>query len=84
MLRLEDRRGRGARREVGVFAIEVKSKIEVGGGGDDPARAFGRIVIGDFKETFVVPLRFWGESDYRASWRRRSKCWRVIRALCLA
>jgi hypothetical protein len=27
-------------------------------------------VIGDFTETFVVPLGFWAEADYRASWRR--------------
>jgi CdiI N-terminal domain len=27
-------------------------------------------MIGDFTETFVVPLGFWGEADYRASWRR--------------
>jgi hypothetical protein len=27
-------------------------------------------VIGDFTETFMVPLGFWNESDYRRSWRR--------------
>jgi CdiI N-terminal domain len=57
-------RGRG-----GVFAIEVQSRAEAGGEGDGSAEAFGRIVIGDFRETFVVPLGLWGESDYRASWR---------------
>ena len=53
-----------------MFAIEVESRVEDGGEGDGSAGAFGRIVIGDFTETFVVPLGFWGESDYRASWRR--------------
>ena len=33
----------------GVFAIEVRSRVEVGGG-DDSAGAFGRIVIGDFTD----------------------------------
>ena len=27
-------------------------------------------MIGEFTETFVVPLGFWGEADCRASWRR--------------
>jgi hypothetical protein len=53
-----------------VFAIEMESRVEVGGAGDGSAVASGRIVIGDFAETFVVPLGFWGEADYRASWRR--------------
>ncbi len=53
-----------------MFAIQVQSRVEVGREVDDPTRAFGRIVIGDFTETFVVPLGFWGEADYRASWRR--------------
>ena len=52
-----------------MFAIEVQSRAEAGGEGDGSAEAFGRIVIGDFRETFVVPLGLWGESDYRASWR---------------
>jgi hypothetical protein len=53
-----------------VFAIEVRSRDEAGGEGDGSAGGFGRIVIGGFTETFVVPLGFWGEADYRASWRR--------------
>ena len=53
-----------------MFAIEVRSRVEAGGEGDGSAGAFGRIVIGDFTETFVVPLGFWGEADYRDSWRR--------------
>lgn len=53
-----------------MFAIEVQSRVEVGGEGDDSKGAFGRIVIGDFTETFVVPMGFWSEADYRASWRR--------------
>jgi hypothetical protein len=53
-----------------VFAIEVQSRGEVGGEGDGSAGAFGRIVIGDFTETFVVSPGFWGEADYRDSWRR--------------
>ena len=64
-----------------MFAIEVRSRGEAGVEGDGSAEAFGRIVIGDFTETFVVPLGFWCEADYRASWRGRSKCSRVIRAL---
>jgi len=31
--------------------------------------ASGGITIGDFTETFEVPLGFWDESDYRRSWR---------------
>jgi hypothetical protein len=53
-----------------VFAIEVQSRVEAGGEGDDCRGLSGGIVIGDFTETFVVPLGFWGEADYRASWRR--------------
>jgi hypothetical protein len=66
-------RGRGGAEfegRSGVFAIEVQSRVEAGERGDDCAGTFGRIVIGDFTETFVVPLGFWGEADYRASWRR--------------
>jgi hypothetical protein len=72
-------RGRGGAESGGrggVFAIEVRSRVEVGGGGDDSAGAFGRIVIGDFTETFVVPLGFWGESDYRASCQLPAASWR--------
>jgi len=32
--------------------------------------ASGRIIIDDFTETFRAPLGFWGESDYRRSWRQ--------------
>ncbi len=48
----------------------MQFRVEAGREGDGTAEAFGRIVIGDFAETFVVPLGFWGEADYRASWRR--------------
>jgi hypothetical protein len=69
-----------------VFAIEVQSRGEVGGEGDDSAGAFVRIVIGDFTETFVV--RFpWGSGARPITVRAgggRSKCLRAIRALCLA
>jgi hypothetical protein len=46
----------------GVFAIEVKSRGEAGGESDGSAGAFGRMVIGDFTETFVVP---WGSGRGR-------------------
>jgi hypothetical protein len=53
-----------------VFAIELQSWQEAGEGNGDSAVASGRIVIGDFTETFRIPLGFWDESDYRRSWRR--------------
>jgi hypothetical protein len=53
-----------------VFAIELRSQQETGEVNGDPAMASGRIVIGDFAESFRVPLGFWNESDYRRSWRR--------------
>jgi hypothetical protein len=53
-----------------VFAIELQSQTEAGVGNGDSAEASGRIVIGDFTETFRIPLGFWEESDYRRSWRR--------------
>jgi contact-dependent growth inhibition (CDI) system CdiI-like immunity protein len=53
-----------------VFAIELQPQQQPGEGNGDSAVAFGRIVIGDFTETFRVPLGFWDESDYRRSWRR--------------
>jgi len=53
-----------------VFAIELQSQGEVGEMDGGPAEASGRIVIGDFAETFKIPLGFWGESDYRRSWRQ--------------
>jgi CdiI N-terminal domain len=53
-----------------MFAIELQSSSGAGDGNDDGAEAFGTITIDDFSETFVVPLGFWGESDYRRSWRR--------------
>jgi CdiI N-terminal domain len=52
-----------------MFAIELQSSPGAGDGNDDGAGAFGTIMIEDFSETFVVPLGFWDESDYRRSWR---------------
>lgn len=53
-----------------MFAIELRSQEEAEEGNGDSAHALGRIVIGDFTETFRVPLGFWYESDYRRSWRQ--------------
>jgi hypothetical protein len=54
-----------------MFAIELQSQPKADEEGDGgPAEACGRIVIGDFTETFTVPLGFWGESDYYCSWRQ--------------
>jgi hypothetical protein len=53
-----------------VFAIELQSQRESGEGNGGPPEASGRIVIGDFTETFRVPLGYWNESDYRRSWRQ--------------
>ena len=52
-----------------MFAIELDSPQESRDENDGPAEAPGRIVIGHFTETFMVPLGFWTESDYRRSWR---------------
>jgi CdiI N-terminal domain len=51
-----------------MFSIELQSSPEFTEENGDPAEASGRIIIGDFTETFRVPLGFWGESDYRRSW----------------
>jgi contact-dependent growth inhibition (CDI) system CdiI-like immunity protein len=51
-----------------VFAIELQSQQEAGEMEGSSAEASGRIVIGEFTETFNVPLGFWGESDYHRSW----------------
>jgi hypothetical protein len=53
-----------------VFAIELQSPRDAGRTDSGSAAAPGRIVIGDFTETFNVPLGFWDESDYLRSWRR--------------
>jgi hypothetical protein len=53
-----------------VFAIELQSQREPGEGDGGSAEASGRIVIGDFTETFKIPLGFWDESDYHRSWRQ--------------
>jgi CdiI N-terminal domain len=53
-----------------MFAIEVGSREA---SGDLPGilnEAVGRIVIGDFEETFTMPLSYWSASDYRRSWRQ--------------
>lgn len=53
-----------------MFAIELLALPESGEGNGSPAEASGRIVVGEFTETFRVPLGFWNESDYRHSWRQ--------------
>jgi hypothetical protein len=53
-----------------VFAIQLQSRQEADEESGGPAAASGRVIIGDFTETFRVPLGFWDESDYRRSWRR--------------
>ena len=53
-----------------MFAIELQSPREAGEENDGSVEASGRIIIGDFTETFRVPLGFWSESDYRRSWRQ--------------
>lgn len=53
-----------------MFAIELQSPPESEGEYDGSVQASGRIIIGDFTETFRVPLGFWDESDYRRSWRK--------------
>ncbi|MEU9179133.1 hypothetical protein AB0C90_20170 [Streptomyces sp. NPDC048550] len=53
-----------------MFAIEVESQEASGDMTGSLTEAVGRIVIGDFVETFRVPLGFWSESDYRRSWRQ--------------
>jgi hypothetical protein len=53
-----------------LFAIELQSQRESFDMDSGPAEAPGRIVIGDFTETFNAPLGFWDESDYRRSWRQ--------------
>lgn len=53
-----------------VFAIELQSQRGAGAGNGGSAWAYGSITIGDFTETFIVPLGFWDESEYRRSWRQ--------------
>lgn len=53
-----------------MFSIEVESLGVSGDATGNSTEAAGRIVIGDFTETFRVSLGFWGESDYRRSWRQ--------------
>lgn len=53
-----------------MFAIDLQSPREAVEENDGSAEASGRITIGDFTETFRVPLGFWGESDYRRNWRQ--------------
>jgi hypothetical protein len=49
-----------------VFAIEAEVHEDSGG----LAEATGRIVIGDFEETFQIPLDFWSLPEYQRSWRK--------------
>ncbi|MCX4756215.1 hypothetical protein [Kitasatospora purpeofusca] len=51
-----------------MFAIELESQESSGDMTGSLTEAVGRIVIGDFVESFRVPLGFWSESDYRRSW----------------
>ena len=53
-----------------MFAIELQSPRTAGEENDGSAEASGRIIIGDFTESFRVPLGFWDAADYRRSWRQ--------------
>ncbi len=53
-----------------MFAIQLQSPQGAVKENDGSGEASGRIIIGDFTETFRVPLGFWDESDYRRSWRQ--------------
>ena len=53
-----------------VFSIELKSSRDAGCGNGSADAASGRITIDGFTEAFTVPLGFWGEADYRSSWKR--------------
>ena len=53
-----------------MFAIEMLSPDASGNTVVSPTEAAGRIVIGDFTETFKVPLGFWSVVEYRRSWRQ--------------
>ena len=53
-----------------MFAIELQSPPEAREQNDGSAEAYGRIIIGDFTETFRAPLGYWDESDYRHSWQQ--------------
>jgi hypothetical protein len=52
-----------------VFAIELQPARKARSENGRPPQASGRIMIGDFTETFRVPLGFWDEAGYRRSWR---------------
>ncbi len=52
-----------------MFSIELQENQEAGERGGD-SEVSGKIVIGDFTETFRVPLGFWREADYRRNWRQ--------------
>ena len=53
-----------------MFTIEVESLEASGGLPRTLNGAVGRIVIGEFVETFTMPLSYWSASDYRRSWRQ--------------
>jgi hypothetical protein len=53
-----------------MFAIEVEQSGSTADANDSANGAIGRITIGDFSETFEMPLGFWAVSDYRNSWCR--------------
>lgn len=53
-----------------MFSIELLETPEGTDQANEPTEAPGRIVIGDFTESFRVPLGFWRESDYRRSWQQ--------------
>lgn len=53
-----------------MFAIEVEPQGAPAGDHRGSSEGLGRIVIGDFAETFKVPLGYWSDSDYRQNWRR--------------
>lgn len=53
-----------------MFAIDVASLEASADTGGSLAEAVGRIVIGDFTETFRMSLGFWNVAEYRQSWRQ--------------
>ena len=53
-----------------MFSIELRARRKTEEEGIGFAETSGRIVIGDFTETFAVPLGFWDEPDYSRSWRQ--------------
>ncbi|PIP42828.1 MAG: hypothetical protein COX17_10445 [Deltaproteobacteria bacterium CG23_combo_of_CG06-09_8_20_14_all_60_8] len=49
---------------------EVKQRRLVSHWHEPADSAFGEIVLGDFKETFISSLSYWRQAQYLAQWRR--------------